>query len=72
MSKPKGENVAGPTDVFATLTNYSVGGTTSIGVQQYWKEVSFSQAEVEDPNTNCSVLCRYQPRKVLEPAGVVH
>ena len=64
ISKPKGENVAGPMDVFASLTNYSGDGIASIGVWsvvnvlQYGKEVSFSQVGVEDRNTNCSMLCQ--------------
>ena len=65
ISKPKGENVVGPMDVFASLTDYPGDGTASIGfwsvvnVLQYGKEVSFSQTEVEDPNTNCFVVCQY-------------
>ena len=78
ISKLKGENMVRPLDIFASLTNYSGDGTTSIGVWsvvnvlQNGKLVSFTQREVEDPDMNCSVLCPYRPREVLEEAGMLH
>ena len=61
MSKLKGQNVVGPMDVFASLTNYSRLALLAFGFKVWSmcrkKDVSFSQAEVENPHTNCSVLC---------------
>ena len=37
ISKLKGENVVGPMDVFASLTNYSRDGIASIG---FWNVIS--------------------------------